>query len=51
VEIETEAAKFPEKKYINGIFLAMYCTAILKQFVHMNLFLKYHIFETIITAF
>jgi hypothetical protein len=24
VEIETEAAQFQEKKYINGIFLAVY---------------------------
>ncbi len=24
VEIGTEAAQFPEKKYINGIFLAVY---------------------------
>ncbi len=23
VEIETEAAQFPEKKYINGIFVAV----------------------------
>jgi hypothetical protein len=26
VEIGTEAAQFPEKEYINGIFLAMYLT-------------------------
>jgi hypothetical protein len=28
VEIGTEAAHFPEKKYINGIFLAVYPTNI-----------------------
>jgi hypothetical protein len=26
VEIGTEAAQLPEKEYINGIFLAVYCT-------------------------
>ncbi len=26
VEIGTEAAQFPEKEYINGIFLAVYCS-------------------------
>jgi hypothetical protein len=26
VEIGTEAAQFPEKEYINGIFLAVYDT-------------------------
>jgi hypothetical protein len=26
VEIETEAAQFPEKECINGIFLAVWCT-------------------------
>jgi hypothetical protein len=26
VEIGTEAAQFPEKEYINGIFVAVYCT-------------------------
>jgi hypothetical protein len=26
VEIGTEAAQFPEKEYINGIFLAVYAT-------------------------
>jgi hypothetical protein len=26
VEIGTEAAQFPEKEYINGIFLAVKCT-------------------------
>jgi hypothetical protein len=25
VEIGTEAAQFPEKEHINGIFLAVYC--------------------------
>ncbi len=25
VEIRTEAAQFPQKKYINGIFLAVCC--------------------------
>ncbi len=25
VEIGTEAAQFPEKEYINGIFLAVHC--------------------------
>ncbi len=28
-EIGTEAAQFPEKEYINGIFLAMYNSNIL----------------------
>jgi hypothetical protein len=27
VEIGTEAAQFPEKEYINGIFLAVYISA------------------------
>jgi hypothetical protein len=31
VEIETEAAQFPEKEYINGIFLAVYCCSIQKE--------------------
>ncbi len=26
VEIETEAAQFPEKEYINVIFVAVWCT-------------------------
>jgi hypothetical protein len=26
VEIGTEAAQLPEKEYINGIFLAVYCS-------------------------
>jgi hypothetical protein len=26
VEIGTEASQFPEKEYINGIFLSVYCT-------------------------
>ncbi len=30
VEIGTEAAQFPEKEYINGIFLAMYRLLLLK---------------------
>jgi hypothetical protein len=25
VEIETEVAQFPEKEYINGIFLSVHC--------------------------
>jgi hypothetical protein len=29
VEIGTEAAQFPEKEYINGIFFAVYNTLIL----------------------
>jgi hypothetical protein len=26
VEVGAEAALFPEKEYINGIFVAVYCT-------------------------
>ncbi len=29
-EIGTEAAQFPEKEYINGIFVAVYCTDLRK---------------------
>jgi hypothetical protein len=29
VEIETEATQFPEKEYINGIFLAVLCSHML----------------------
>jgi hypothetical protein len=28
MEIGTEAAQFPEKEYINGIFLAVYCSCV-----------------------
>jgi hypothetical protein len=28
VEIRTEAAQFPEKEYINGIFVAVYQTSV-----------------------
>ncbi len=30
VEIGTEAAQFPEKKYINGIFVAVCCNGIIQ---------------------
>jgi hypothetical protein len=32
VEIGTEAAQFPEKEYINGIFLAVHDKNLLKAF-------------------
>ncbi len=28
MEIGTEAVQFPEKKYINGIFVAVWCLAL-----------------------
>ncbi len=31
VEIETQAAQFPEKEYINGIFHAVYFKTILQK--------------------
>jgi hypothetical protein len=31
VEIGTEAAQFPEKEYINGIFLAVYELGVILQ--------------------
>jgi hypothetical protein len=37
VEIGAEAAQFPEKKYINGIALAVYSTSCALQFQKMAL--------------
>jgi hypothetical protein len=33
VEIRAEAAQFPEKEYINGIFLAVYAEIHKKNFI------------------
>ncbi len=40
VEIGTEAAQFPEKEYISGIFLAVYVSRDPAQLVLVSLFLS-----------
>jgi hypothetical protein len=40
VEIGTEAAQFPEKEYINGIFVAVQLLKIKIKSIVFNLFMK-----------
>jgi hypothetical protein len=45
VEIGTEAAKFPEKEYINEIFVAVhYASIVSRSFVTFKFFLPQHFF-------